>query len=99
MQFMNVVKFKVKPGFVEDFLQAMNAQPCWEGSLWNRTIKTGDNDFCGCGLWVSKEAMWAQMDNMVRFLDSIRDMLEEISPELGVTDAVSGPVVSENKAD
>jgi len=29
-------------------------------------------------------------------LDSFRDLLEEISPELGVTDAVSGSVVVEN---
>ena len=30
---------------------------------------------------------------MIAYLDTIRDLLEEISPELGVTDPVSGPVV------
>jgi hypothetical protein len=33
---------------------------------------------------------------MIAFLDGFRDSLEEISPEMGVTDAVSGPVVVEN---
>ena len=33
---------------------------------------------------------------MIAFLDSIRDLLEEISPELGVTDALSGPVIVES---
>ena len=32
---------------------------------------------------------------LIKFLDTIRPMLEEISPVLGVTDPVSGPVVAE----
>jgi len=32
---------------------------------------------------------------MIEFLDSMRDLLEELSPELGVTDPVSGPIVAE----
>ena len=32
---------------------------------------------------------------MITSLDSVRDLLEEISPELGVTDPASGPVVLE----
>jgi len=35
------------------------------------------------------------MDSMVGWLDTIRHMLEEITPELGVTDPVSGPVIWE----
>jgi hypothetical protein len=31
---------------------------------------------------------------MIEFLDSMRDLLEELSPELGVTDPVSGPIVA-----
>ena len=37
---------------------------------------------------------WA-MPKIISFLDTMRHMLEEISPELGVTDAVSGSVVVE----
>jgi len=32
---------------------------------------------------------------MIEFLNAIRHMMEEISPELGVTDPVSGPVIFE----
>jgi len=98
MQYMNVVRFKVKPGLADSFLEKMRKQPSWEGNQWMRTIQTGDNQFCGCGLWDSKEAMFGQMENMVKWLDSIRPMLEEISPEIGVTDAVSGPVVTDSRA-
>jgi len=34
---------------------------------------------------------------MIAGLDSVRSLLEEISPELGVTDPVSGPVIMEDK--
>ena len=33
---------------------------------------------------------------LISFLDTMRHMLEEISPKVGVTDAVSGPVVVEH---
>ncbi len=35
----------------------------------------------------------AGLSNMIDHLNSVRDDLEEISPELGVTDPASGPVV------
>ena len=34
---------------------------------------------------------------MIAGLDGVRSLLEEISPELGVTDPVSGPVIMEVK--
>ena len=93
MPFMNIVKFQVKPESVADFIIAMNNQPKWEGNIEMRLVQTGENTFCGCGLWTSKEIMMASMDGMVAWLDSVRPMLEVISEELGVTDPVSGPVV------
>ena len=33
--------------------------------------------------------------DLIKFLDTIRPMLEKVSPVLGVTDPVSGPVVAE----
>ena len=44
---------------------------------------------------VSEEAYKAAYPKLIEFLDTIRDFLKEISPELGVTDPVSGPVVIE----
>jgi len=36
-------------------------------------------------------------DKMIAGLDTVRPLLEEISPELGVTDPVAGPVIMEDK--
>ena len=47
------------------------------------------------GLWESEEAMVAARKGMIALLNTTRDLLEEISPELGVTDPVSGTVVFE----
>ena len=93
MQYMNIVKFKVQSDKVQDFIEAMRNQPKWDGNLEMRVVQTGDYTFCGCGLWTSKEAMFASMDSMVAWLDTIRPMLDIISPELGVTDPASGPVI------
>ena len=49
----------------------------------------------GYGLWESEEAMVTAKPDMIALLDTARDLLEEISPELGVTDPVSGTVVFE----
>ena len=96
MQFMNIVKFQVKPECVTDFLDAMRNQPKWEGNIEMRVVQIGENKFCGCGLWESKEIMLASMEGMVAWLDMVRPMLEVISDELGVTDPASGPVIIKN---
>ena len=95
MKYMNIVRFKVKKDRVNDYIEALNTQPSWNGNIESRTVQTGENSFCGYGFWGSKEAMEAEMESMINWLDTVRDMLEEISPELGVTDPVSGPVIWE----
>ena len=95
MKYMNVVKFQVKAEHLSAFMESQRTQPDWDGQLESRMIQTGERTFCGYGLWTSQEAMSAAMGSMVAWLDTVRHMLDEISPELGVTDAVSGPVVHE----
>ena len=53
----------------------------------------------GYGLWESEEKMANAMPLMIGLLDSTRQLLEKLSPELGVTDPVSGAVVFEKKID
>ena len=96
MQYMNIVRMRVKPEHIEDYIQALKTQPKWPGQLESRTIRFAENGFCGYGLWESQEAMMAQMDHLVSWLDTVRPMLEELSEELGVTDAISGPVVPQD---
>ena len=40
------------------------------------------------------ETCWAQRPAMIAHLDEVRGFMEELSPELGVTDPVSGNIVS-----
>ena len=94
-KFSNVVRFEVKSEYVDDFLKVFSDPPTHEGQLNQILIKTGEQTYCGVGLWESEDAMVEAMPKMISFLDMIRHMLEEISPELGVTDAVSGSVVVE----
>ena len=43
--------------------------------------------------WYLGISIAAQRENMIGNLDKVRHLLEELSPELGVTDPVSGTVV------
>lgn len=93
MEFINIVRVKVKPDHIEEFMQLNEEFPVYEGQKMSRLVKTGDNTFCYVGIWESEEAIAAQRDAMIAGLDTMRHTLEEISPDLGVTDPVSGPVV------
>ena len=94
-KFSNVVRFEVKSEYVDDFFKVFSDLPSHEGMLSQILIKTGEQNYCGVGLWESEEEAVEARPKMITFLDTIRHMLEEISPELGVTDAVSGPIVVE----
>ena len=44
-----------------------------------------------------EQAIAKARDKMIAGLDTVRSLLDEISPKLGVTDPVSGPVIMEDK--
>ena len=94
-KFSNVVRFKVKPAYVDDFLKHFSDLPSYEGKLSQILIKTGEQNYCGVGLWESENAVVEARPAMIASLGTVRHMLDEISPVMGVTDAVSGPVVVE----
>ena len=94
----NVVRFRVKPGREQEFLDAhqpQNVQSKWPG--WKRVdlIQTGDRSYCVIGEWEDMAAIAAARPNMIATLNSFRDTLEDLGGGLGVTDPVSGPVVFE----
>lgn len=94
-KFSNVVRFQVKPDAHDAVLAAFHDSPNFEGLLCQFVLKTGEHTYCSCGVWESMEALVDARPQMIAFLDTIRGQLEEISPELGVTDPVSGTVVYE----
>jgi quinol monooxygenase YgiN len=94
----NTVRFTVKPGRDEEFLNAHRAvDRSWPGMRRANLIKTGDRSYCIIGEWDDPESMAAARPHMVATLDTFRDTLEDLGGELGVTDPVSGPVVLELK--
>ena len=95
-KYTNVVRFKVKNGMQSKFEDIFKKSDKWPGMLLHVLAKTGDQNYVGYGLWESEEKMRLAMPKMISLLDKTRDLLEELSPELGVTDPVSGTVIFES---
>ena len=94
----NAVRFKVKPGRDEEFLQAhQNVERDWPGLERVNLIQTGEHNYCIIGEWADMDSLAAARPHMVATLDRFRDTLEDLGEGLGVTDPVSGPVVLQLK--
>lgn len=90
----NVVRFLVKPGMEDAFLEAhRKTVGGWTGLRHAHLIATGERRYCIIGEWDSMEALAAGRPQMIATLDGFRDTLEDLGNGLGVTDPVSGPVV------
>ena len=90
--FMNVVRYKLKPDCVDQYFEKL-AEFKSEGLDTQCVAKTGENDYCFVGLWESEDAIAAARPEMLAHLNEVRGFMEELSPDLGVTDPVSGPIV------
>ena len=92
---MNVVRFQVKPEFKDVIVSKFAEFERPSGYQMGRLIRTGEFTYCSVGEWDSQESLVNARPAMIGFLDSVRHMLDEINPELGLTDPVLGPVVME----
>lgn len=90
----NAVRFRVKPGREQEFLDAhKNVHQGWPGLKHANIIKTGEHTYCIIAEWTDANALVDARPNMIATLNSFRDTLDDLGNGLGVTDAVSGPVV------
>lgn len=90
----NAVRFKVKPGREQDFLDAHRGVGAdWPGLRRASIVETGGGGYCIIAEWDDPESLAAARPQMIATLDSFRDTLEELGDGRGVTDPVSGPVV------
>jgi hypothetical protein len=90
----NTVRFRIKPGREQDFLDAhANVHQDWPGLVHANIIKTGDHTYSIIAEWTGVDALVQARPNMIATLNSFRDTLEDLGGGLGVTDAASGPVV------
>ena len=92
-KYMNVVRFTVKSGDEAKFEDSLKKFINPDGVLFRKVIKTGERSYCSMMEWADEQSLANARQKMIAYLDTIRDLLEEISPELGVTDPVSVPVV------
>ncbi|HET7767052.1 MAG TPA: hypothetical protein VFK92_18350 [Burkholderiales bacterium] len=91
----NAVRFRVKPGFEQQFIEAHRApREGFKGFDGGWLVKTGDQTFCVIGQWKSFQHLANARPQMIGILDEMRHMLEDLGGGLGFTDPVSGEVVA-----
>ena len=93
--FSNVVRFVVKEGSENDFLEVFKTFSKEEGEIYSFLVQTGDREYVAVGTWESEDALVNARPSLIGNLDKMRDFLEEISPDLGVTDQRSGNIIME----
>jgi hypothetical protein len=93
----NAVRFRVKPGMEDKFIQLQREALGDEmaGALDAALIKTGDRTYCFIAKWKNFDEIVAARPKMIASLDQIRGLLEDLGGGLGVTDPVSGSAVLE----
>ena len=90
----NAVRFRVKPGREQEFLDAhAKVERNWPGLLHANITKTGERTYCIIAEWADMDSLANARPNMIATLDTFRDTLEDLGSALGLTDPVSGPVV------
>jgi hypothetical protein len=90
----NVVRFKVKPGGEQAFLDAHRGiGENWPGLRHANIIAASEGRYCIIAEWESAEALAAARPQMIATLNSFRDTLVDLGGGLGVTDPISGSVV------
>ena len=90
----NAVRFRVKPGREQEFLDAhARVERNCAGLPHANIIKTGERTYRIIAEWADTDSLANARPNMIATLDTFRDTLEDLGGGLGLTDPVSGPVV------
>ncbi|KZR87120.1 hypothetical protein [Synechococcus sp. MIT S9508] len=93
-RFLNNVRVRCKEGCEDNFIAVTKQWVNPEGMLDAYWAKTGERSYCFVGLWESEEKLVDARPQMIEHLNAVRDFFLKLSPELGVTDPVSGPVIT-----
>jgi hypothetical protein len=93
--FASSVRVQVKTGQEDSFLEAVKKFDVshYPGCVSHQVIDAGNGRFQSNVVWENEDAIAAARPNLIKFLDTMRPTLAEISPELGVTDPISGYIV------
>ena len=92
----NVVRFRVKPGREDKFIdEHRKVKADFPGMRRAALVRTGDRTYCMVAEWDDMASIAGARGRMIALLDRFRDTLEDLGGGLGVTDPVSGEVVVE----
>jgi Antibiotic biosynthesis monooxygenase len=92
----NAVRFRVKDGRDQEFLDAhKDVGENWPGLRRASIMKTGDHTYCIIAEWEGIDALAGARPHMIATLDKFRHLLEDLGEGRGLSDPVSGPVVLE----
>lgn len=98
----NIVRMRVKPGSEDAFIAHHNALLKTTGEELKAAgmrrfslVKTGERSYCVLGEWDGFDSIVKARPAMIRSLDGLRPMLEDLGGDLGVTDPVSGEAAAE----
>ena len=94
-KFASSVRFKAKGGNQHALIEVLKSFDVkdYAGAVSHQIIDIGDGTFQTTIVWENENALVSARSNLIKFLDSSRHLLDEISPELGVTDAISGDII------
>ena len=94
-KFASSVRCQVRGGQEEAFKEAVRKFDVlqYPGCLSHQVIDAGNGRFQSNVVWENEGAIAAARPELIKFLDTMRAMLSELSPELGVTDPISGPII------
>jgi hypothetical protein len=94
MTAVNIVRFRVKPGMDEAFLDAhRQGKADWPGLRRGFIVKTSERNYTLVAEWTDTAAIADARPRMIDTLDTFRHTLEDLGNGLGVTDPASGEVV------
>ncbi|MNL41949.1 hypothetical protein D3C87_1643810 [compost metagenome] len=98
----NIVRMRVKPGFDDAFIAHHNDMLKSAGDEFKSAgmrrfslVKTGDRSYCVLSEWDDFDSIVKARPAMIKSLDGMRSMLEDLGEDLGLTDPVSGEVTAE----
>jgi hypothetical protein len=98
----NIVRMRVKPGYEDAFIAHHDAMLKSAGEEFKAAgmhrfslVKTGERDYCVLGEWDDFDSIVKARPAMIRSLDGMRSMLEDLGGDLGLTDPVSGEATAE----
>ena len=95
LKFSNIVRVKIKQEEYENVIAIIGKPLGADGLLQEFVVQTGKNIISYIGIWESEQHIIDARPLMISRLDQLRDKLEILSENLGVTDPASGPIIFE----